>query len=262
MFRPNNLREKLHRGKRCLGGWLIFSNPDITEIMAHAGFDALVVDHEHTPASMYSLVDCVRAAGSAEATIILRLPDHDPTYLGRCLDAGVEAVMFPGINSAAEMAALIDACRYPPEGMRGVSVPTIRAAGYGLQFQEYLDRYWDELLIIAQIETVRGADAIEEICALERLDMIFIGLGDLSADMGLLGKFSEPRFTEVVTRVEDAARRYGKLLGGVAFSKATTAAMFERNYHFIASASDLTFIREGATSAVKEHSEKYPFLKD
>ncbi|MDA5195025.1 HpcH/HpaI aldolase family protein [Govanella unica] len=246
MYRPNTLKTRLLKGEKAIASWLLLNSPDIAEVLAHAGFDALVMDHEHSTQTYDSAVAAMRAAAASSVTMLLRVPDNDHIYLKRALDAGAEGIMVPMVDSAEEAEAFVAACHYPPDGFRGVSFPTIRASGYGYQAGEYLKSYKDNLLLIAQVETAEAINNISKIAAVDGLDMVFIGIGDLSASIGKLGQFEDKKLLSMMQKAERAILKKKKLLGGIAFHEEMASAMFKRGYHFVVVTSDLSLLRDNA----------------
>jgi len=261
MFRPNSLKRRLLNGERAIASWLLLNSPDIAEIMSHAGYDALMIDHEHTYGSLKDAVAAMRAAASTDTTMLLRIPDNDPVYLKRALDAGAEGIMVPMINTAAEAKAFVDGCRYPVDGLRGVSYPTIRASTYGYHASDYLDGYKDNQLLIGQVETAEAVKNINAIAGVDGLDMVFIGIGDLSASIGKLAQFQDKELLSLLKKAEKAVLRKKKLLGGMAFNEDMAMEMFERGYHFIIQASDLALLRDNAQRNVQAMRERLASAK-
>lgn len=254
MFRPNSLKQKLVDGKRPVGCWVFMSGGDGTELIARMGFDFLIVDHEHISASPHSLIEHMRAAQGTDTTTLVRVPSHDPVYIKRALDAGIEGIVVPTVETADEMRAIVAACRYRPDGgTRGVGYPEIRAADWGLAEIAYARQYRERLLIAAIVETRKGAENIDEIAAVDGVDILIPGAGDLLADLigdfselPALGSYSHPELTRLMTKMETAIARSGKWLGGVARTAEDAGALFCRGYALATATADTWLMMDAA----------------
>ncbi len=250
MFRKNRLKEKLRAGEKCLGCWLQLGSPAVAEALASMGFDGFIIDREHTPWSLEAAVAEMRALEPGGATLLLRVPSHDPAYFKRALDGGAEGVMVPNVETAEQALAVVAACRFPPAGIRGAAQPVTRVTGYGHKSADYTENYADELLIMCQIETARAVDNVAEIAAVEGVDMLFIGPNDLSGSIGKLSQYDDPAVRELLARAEAAITKAGIPMGGVSTGEGP-AEMFERGYNFAAVGADLAFLRAGARAVIE-----------
>ncbi|MBV8526280.1 MAG: 2-dehydro-3-deoxyglucarate aldolase, partial [Acetobacteraceae bacterium] len=185
MFRPNTLKARLAAGESVFGAWVGSGSPTNAEILGHVGFDFLVIDQEHGLASIGDAAAALRAAESSGTPCIVRAPWNDPVWLKRLLDAGAESVMIPSVENAAEAAAAVRACRYPPQGIRGYAAGVIRASTYGLE-PGYLAKANANMLVVVQIESAAAVEQAAQICAVEGADVVFIGVNDLAGSIGRL----------------------------------------------------------------------------
>lgn len=246
MYRENSFKKRLLAGEQCYGCWLHLCSPVAAEVLALAGYDALIIDHEHGSGDLVGAIQIMQAMSATPASPILRVPWNDPVALKRALDTGPEGVMIPSINSADQAKAAAAACRYPPGGMRGAAYGLVRASDYGMAAKDYFENVQDNLLVICQIETVEAVDAISEIAAVDGVDMLFIGPIDLSGSIGKLGRFDDAAVIALRERAEDAIKASGKLLGGLAVPNLSIADMTARGYDFVTAASDITLLRDAA----------------
>ena len=251
MFRPNLMKRKLLQGQNVLGCWTTFGSPQIAELLAMTGFDFLLFDQEHGLGDSTSLVTLLQAIAPTATSSVVRIPSNDPVYLKRVLDAGVEGVMIPQVETAAEAKAVVDACRYPPRGRRGSSIGSCRASNYGIAAAEYRKTADDEILIIAQIESVKAVENIHAIAAVEGVDVLFIGPHDLSGTLGHLSDLKQPDVAAAIARAEAAIKRSGKPMGTVPHPGVTWADMFKRGYNMINAGSDVSRLRDSALADVK-----------
>ena len=177
MFRPNRLKARLTAGQRSFGTWVQSGSPTFAEMAALAGFDFFIVDQEHGPGDLQEAITQMRAASCSDATMIVRTPSTDPLYIRRLLDAGLEAVLVPMVETAAQAKAIVERCRFPPRGSRGNAWSITRAASYGFE-KDYYAQADDNFLIIVQIETAKAVANAQAIAAIEGVDAVFIGPTD------------------------------------------------------------------------------------
>jgi len=255
MFRPNQMKRKLRAGQNVLGCWTTLGSPQIAELLAMTGFDFLVFDQEHGLGDSSSLVSQLQAIAPTQTSSVVRIPSNDPVYLKRVLDAGVEGVMIPQVESAAEAKAAVDACRYPPRGRRGSSIGSCRASNYGMAAADYRKTADDEILIIAQIESVSAIEQIAEIGAVDGIDVLFIGPHDLSGTLGHLGDLKQPDVAAAIARAEQAIAKTGKPMGTVPHPGVSWRDMFKRGYRMINAGSDVSRLRDAALADVKAFRE-------
>ena len=251
MYRENAIKKRMLAGEKVNGCWLHLNNAIAAEIIALAGFDAVIIDHEHGSGDFLNAISLLQAVSATPATAIMRVPWNDPVYIKRALDIGVEGIIVPSVNSVEEARAAVAACRYPPAGIRGAAFPLVRCADYGLQAGRYLAETNDSLLVICQTESVAAVEAIEEIAAVDGVDMLFIGPLDLSGSMGILGQVESAEFLAMRERAEKAIKGAGKLMGGLSVTGDSPQAMKERGYDFITAVSDSMLVRDGALAHLK-----------
>ena len=242
MFRPNHLKSVIAAGQPALGVWLQLGEPSIAEIASLAGYDFLILDNEHGPASLEQTVHSMRAAQAGKATVMVRAPGQDPDYLKRVLDAGAEAIMVPMVETAEQARAVVAACKYPPAGRRGYSAPTVRASGYGAD-PDYAARANDTLFICVQIESHTAADNAAEIAAVEGIDLVFIGVADLSGSIGLMGQPGRPEVDAQIRKAEAGVRAAGKPLGTIPRPGHSMVELAAEGYRLLAGIADSGALR-------------------
>lgn len=252
MLRENNFRKRLLAGERGFGCWLHMLSPIAAEVLALAGYDALIIDHEHGSVDLAGSIGIMQAMSATACSPIVRAPSNDPVALKRILDTGPEGVIVPNVNSAEEARAAVEACRYPPEGQRGAAYGLIRASDYGIAVDDYVAGHRENLLIVCQIETAAAVEAIAEIAAVEGVDMLFVGPNDLSGSIGKLGEFDDPDVVALREKAEDRIKSTGKLLGGLALPNLRIADMARRGYDFVTAASDVTLLRDAALAQLRQ----------
>jgi 4-hydroxy-2-oxoheptanedioate aldolase len=207
--KKNRVKELWKQGKPAVQGWCSTGNPYIAEMMAHAGFDAVVIDWQHgIGVNQDSVLACLQAMGSSDAVPIVRVPRNSPEYISYVLDAGAFGVIVPMVNSYAEAEAAGRACRYAPRGYR--SIAACRAS-LTEPLEEYIKRANDDVICLVMVETVIALEQVEEIARAPEIDGLYIGPSDLSLDMGLgLSDWAnDNRHLTAVQRIFAAARAHG-----------------------------------------------------
>ncbi|NIJ09634.1 4-hydroxy-2-oxoheptanedioate aldolase [Sphingomonas vulcanisoli] len=218
---PNRFKRAIRSGTQQIGLWCTLSTAFTAEAVAGAGFDWLLLDTEHSPGDVLTVMAQLQAlAGYPDVSAVVRPATNDPVLIKRFLDIGAQTLLIPYVQSADEARAAVAAVRYPPAGIRGVSALT-RATQFG-RAKEYAASAGDEIALLVQIETQAGLDALKEIAAVDGVDGVFIGPGDLAASLGYIGQLDHPA---VVAAVEDAITRIvatgkpaGILTGNPAFA--------------------------------------------
>jgi 4-hydroxy-2-oxoheptanedioate aldolase len=245
MFRPNDLKRRLRAGEVSLGCWLGLGSPAVAEVLAMAGYDFVMIDHEHGQGTLADGLATLRAVQQTRCTALMRVPSNDPVYVKRALDLGVEGIMVPSIDTPEQALAAVDACHYPPRGVRGAAYGIVRAAGYGTA-PGYLEGAGDELLVLLQIESLRAVEALPEIAAVPGIDGLFLGPYDLSGSIGKLGRFDDPEVRALVDRAERAILDSGLAYASLPSPARSAADLKAAGCRLIASAADVVLLREGA----------------
>ena len=249
-LKPNPLKRALREGRPQIGLWSSFPTHETVEVLAGAGFDWLLLDAEHGPAELPSLHHQLQAMVGGTAAPVVRPAWNDAVLLKRLLDLGVQNFLVPMVQDAAEARRAVAATRYPPQGIRGVSVAN-RANAFG-RVKDYLPRANEEICVQVQIETRRAVERIEEIAAVDGVDGLFIGPSDLAADLGHLGHSAHP---EVRAVIDDALRRIarsGKAAGILAPLEADARHWLGLGATFVAVGSDLGILaRQSEALAAK-----------
>ena len=241
----NVLKRRLKAGDKVYGVWLSSASGNVAELLAWAGYDFAIIDHEHGQGALSDAVHMMRACAMANCPVIVRVPWNDQVYLKRILDAGAQSIMVPMVESAEEAAAVVAACRYPPQGRRGYAAPAMRCSRYGF-IPDYLSRANDELLLITQIESANAAATADRIGGVDGVDMVFIGINDMGGSIGRLEQLSHPDVRALAEQSETNIRRSGKLMGTVPSSGAGTVELFKKGYNLVAGAGDMVMLREAA----------------
>jgi 4-hydroxy-2-oxoheptanedioate aldolase len=244
--RTNRLKRALKAQDTKLAGfWLTTASPTATEIAAGAGFDWLLIDMEHSANELPEVVHHLRAATAGTAEPIVRMPWNEPVLVKRLLDAGARSLLFPYVQNAEEARAAVRATRYPPDGgIRGHSGSS-RASDYG-RTKAYNTSYHEDVCVIVQAETAEAIGQIGDMAAVDGVDAVFIGPGDLSADMGQIGKgWSSPEVRALAMEGLRSIKRAGKAAGTLLYDEAGAKQLFAEGFDFIAVGSDTTMLARG-----------------
>ena len=201
----NEFKHALKAGRAQIGLWSSLSSNYSVEVIAGAGFDWLLLDMEHSPNDLESLLAQLQAAAPYGTHPVVRVPWNDMVTIKRVLDIGAQSLLIPYVQNAHEARVAVAATRYPPVGMRGVAGST-RATRFG-RIQDYAQRAHEELCVLVQVETQQALDNLEKIAAVEGVDGVFIGPADLHASLGYPGETNNPK---IVPIIDDAIRRIRK----------------------------------------------------
>jgi 4-hydroxy-2-oxoheptanedioate aldolase len=207
----NLVRKRLAAGATVIGAKIDLPSPDIVEIVGRSGYDFAWIDCEHGTIDLETAVHMMRAADAAGVTPIVRVPEQSASAIARMLDAGAMGIVVPGISTGAQAAAAVRAAKYQtaefPEGRRG-ACPRIRATGHQVRdWNTYAKWANDETMLWLLVETLAGADNIEDIVSVPGIHALMLGPFDLSISMGYPGETQHPRVVEKLELVTKAARR-------------------------------------------------------
>ncbi len=245
---PNAFRRDILAGKRLIGCWSSLANPITTEILGLAGFDWLLLDAEHSPNDVLTLIPQLMALKDSDSAPVVRPPVNDPVILKRLLDAGFYNFLIPFVESAEEARRAVAATRYPPAGIRGVSVAQ-RSNRYGT-VPDYFQTVNDQICVMVQIESRAGLENLEGICGVEGVDGIFIGPSDLAAGLGHLGNPGHEEVQEAMRGIFARAARHQRTVGILAPVEADARRYLEQGARFVAVGSDQGAFR-AATQALR-----------
>jgi len=239
------LRARVSQGGVTIGSWMQIAHASVAEIMGQAGYDWVALDLEHGAIGVQRLPDLCRALELGGTLPLARLAQGAPKDCKQALDAGAGGVIVPMIESAEQLAAVRDACRWPPAGHRGVGFS--RANLFGKHFDAYREEAQAPLLV-AMIERQRALENLAAILQVTGLDAVLIGPYDLSASMGLTARFSDPAFIAALESIRTRCREYGVACGihVVAPDRAELQQRLAEGYRFIAYSIDTVFLVSSA----------------
>ena len=240
----NAFKRALKAGKPQIGLWSSLSSHYSVEVIAGAGFDWILLDCEHSPNDLESLLAQLQAAAAYPTTPIVRVPWNDTVTIKRVLDVGAQSLLVPYVCSAEEAKAAVAATRYPPAGVRGVA-GTTRASRFG-RVKDYAKRAAEELCLLVQVETQQALENIEAICAVDGIDGVFIGPADLHASMGYTGEIANPKVKPLIDDALRRIRKAGKARGILTPSEADARHWLECGALFVAVGADVGILARGA----------------
>lgn len=198
----NHFKAGLTAGRQQIGLWASLASPLSTEVIAGSGFDWLLLDMEHSPNDLRDVYCQLQVMAEGTASAVIRMPSDEPIMIKRVLDTGAQSLMIPNIDDADQARRAVAATRYAPRGVRGFSQAP-RAARFG-RVADYHAGCEAEICVVVQLESMRALDNLEAIAAVEGVDGIFIGPGDLSMSLGYLGQQNHP---EVASKIEEIIGR-------------------------------------------------------
>jgi 4-hydroxy-2-oxoheptanedioate aldolase len=219
------------------GFWLNLGSTITAEMAGLAGYDWVLLDHEHGPGSETTIIQQLQAVAATPATCLVRIAANEAARFKRVLDAGAAGVMVPYVSTPDEARAAVSSMRYPPRGMRGVAKLT-RASSFGARFDEYFAHAHEWLVTLAQIETTEALGNVDAIAAVDGVDVLFVGPMDLTTSFGIPGQYGDPRFHDALRTVADAAKRHGKAAGILLLDPANLGLCRELGYTVVALGSD------------------------
>jgi len=238
-MKPNAIKKDVLAGKTVAGAMIFeFFSPGMSALLANAGCRFVLYDMEHTGLGFETLKWLFSSCRGLPIEPMVRVPRGEYTWLARALDLGARGVMIPMVESPEQARSIVQACRYPPIGRRGAAFGFAQCDYLSGDVGEKIRRYNERTMVIAQIETERGLEQVDEIAAVDGIDVLWVGHFDLSNFMGIPGRFDEPRFDAAMRKVADVARRHGKAAGFMATDPAWIARAREMGYTMIAGGTD------------------------
>ncbi len=208
---PNTFKQALAARQPLIGLWCNFAFLPTVECLAHAGFDWLLLDMEHTQSTLDTISTQLLALRGTPSAAVVRVPSNDMAFIKRTLDAGTRNLMVPNIRSAAEALDAVSYTRFAPEGLRGVAGST-RGGGY-TRYTDYMARANDEIALILQIESKEALAELDAICRVPGVDAVFIGPSDLAASLGYRGQSGHPVVQAAIRQAIATGVAAGKAVG-------------------------------------------------
>ena len=233
----NYVAEALRADKKVSAAWLQAASPVTSEILAEAGFDVLLIDMEHGPGDILTLISQIQAMKEENAVPFVRAPWNDFVVIKRILDAGAYGLIIPYVSTKEEAEAAVRAAKYPPEGIRGIAGST-RAGHFGYNSTEYFESANKEIFLFVQIETPGGVKNIDDVLSVPGIDGIFIGPMDLATTHGFRGQLGVPKMQEIILSLEKKIKARGKAMATICSNFEDAKEKFNRGYNMITLISD------------------------
>ena len=240
----NTFVENLRAGRQQCGLWISLAHNLSTEVVASSGFDWLLVDMEHTPADVATVLGQLQAIAPHGSAAMVRPPWNDAVMVKRLLDAGAQNLLFPMVQSVEEARAAVAATRYPPQGIRGVA-GSMRATQFG-RVTNYHAQAGDGIGVIIQAETQHAVSIAHEMGAVDGVDGVFFGPADIGADMGLLGAADTTPVWDLVREAAANLRARGIRTGTLSTNADMAADLLAEGFDFVACGMDTDILAKGA----------------
>ena len=244
-----NFTKRLRNNELLLGTMLTIPAPEVAEMIAKCGFDWLFMDGEHSPLSILDWQRMLQAVAGRSAGVI-RVAAKTEKEIKKVLDIGADGIIAPQVNTADEARRIVEWCRYPPQGVRGVGLA--RAQGYGLDFASYVESANERVAVIIQAEHIEAVDNIEEIANVEGIDAVFIGPYDLSASMNKMGEIDHPEVVAAIDKVTRACQQNNIALGYFGVTAESVQPYIDQGYRLICAGVDGGFITQGSLDVLQK----------
>ncbi|QIQ20597.1 2-dehydro-3-deoxyglucarate aldolase [Zophobihabitans entericus] len=247
----NQLRQDILNRKTLFGCWAALGSPITTEVLGCAGFDWLLLDGEHAPNDVLTFAPQLMALKDSKSAPVVRPAWNDPVLIKRLLDIGFYNFLIPFVETEEEAKKAVAATRYPPQGIRGVSV-SHRSNQYGT-ITDYFSKINDNIAVMVQIESKKAIENVEKIAAVDGVDLLFVGPSDLSAGLGYFGQPGHPEVQKAIQHVFDVCKKQGKACGILAPVEADARRYLEMGATFVGVGSDLGVFRSGTQALADKY---------
>jgi len=250
----NRFKRAIREGKPQIGLWLALADPGAAELCAGAGFDWLVLDAEHGPNDLRTVLAQLQAIAPYLSHPVVRLRVGDTHMIKQVLEIGAQSLLIPMVETAEQAAALVAAMQYPPAGVRGVGAALARSSRWN-RMPQYLQQAGDEMCLLVQIETLRGVENVKAIASTPGVDGVFIGPSDLSASMGHIGNMTHPDVLATIERLMGEITAAGKAPGILMGDEKLVQRYIELGCKFIAVSADTLLLAQSADRTAARFKE-------
>jgi 4-hydroxy-2-oxoheptanedioate aldolase len=249
--RTNHVRQRLRNGQATIGCFLGLGSPSVAELLAHAGFDWLIIETEHNAVDIAQVEHMLMAINGTDAIPLVRVPSSDPIAIQRALDVGALGVVVPFVKTADEAAAIVAATRYPPDGRRGFG--PLRAANYTFGNADYLATANDNILVVLILETREAVENLDAIASVPGVDVVYLGPADLSLAYGLqpFDSAADQTTADVLAAAVDVSRRTGIAVGHGAASPEQVRLRYDQGVTMIGYGPDYGLLATAARSGIE-----------
>lgn len=240
-------------GGTLFGAWVCSGSPALAEITAGSGLGWMLIDMEHSPASLQDVQAQLWAASAYDIAAAVRLPSDNPVVIKQVLDLGAQNIVVPMVSSVEQARSIAAAAQYPPAGMRGVGAAFARSARWN-RVPDYLTTAAEHVSVIVQLESRAGVEAAGQIAGVEGIDGVFMGPADLAADLGLIGQQGAPEVVAAVESAIAAAVGAGAFAGVNAFDPQAARRYARAGASFVLVGADVTLVAQGIARLAAEFS--------
>jgi 4-hydroxy-2-oxoheptanedioate aldolase len=247
-LQENRFKRAIREGRPQIGIWNSLCSEIAAEILAGVGYDWALLDMEHSPNDLRTLLHQLQAYQSGATAPVVRPPSDEPAFVKRILDLGVSNLLFPMVQSAEHAEQIVRMTRYPPRGIRGVSLSQ-RGNRWG-RTTDYHQRFEEELCVLVQIETLEALGRVREIAAVGGVDGIFFGPADISAALGVIGQTGHETVTAAIRDGMAAAHATGKPVGTLMGTPEQAVGWFKEGMVYVACASDQALLARNAAASL------------
>lgn len=248
-MRTNWVREKLRAGQSTIGCFMGLGSPNVAELLAHLGFDWLVIETEHSALDSAQVEHMLMAMSGTNVIPLVRTPSSDPILIQRALDIGAMGVVVPMVKTAAEVESIVLATHYPPAGTRGFG--PLRASHYALDYPDYFTRANDNIIVACILETKEAVEHLDELAAVPGLDAVFLGMWDLCLSMGLDPlEMPFPETDAAIQRALEVGRKTGLAVGVGAATPEELRSRQQEGFTFLACAPDYYLLADAARAGL------------
>lgn len=241
----NAFKQALRAGRAQIGLWVGLADPYAAELLASTGYDWLLIDAEHAPNDLRSVLAQLQAVAAYSSHAIVRPPVGDAALIKQLLDTGAQTLLIPMVESAEQAERIVAATRYPPHGIRGVGSALARSSRWN-QIDNYLRLADEQMCVLVQVESVQALSQLDAIAAVEGVDGVFFGPADLSASMGLMGQPAHPDVQRAIVEGIKAVLTAGKAAGVLAADPALAQKYLDHGALFVAVGVDTTLLVRAA----------------
>lgn len=251
-LKQNSFKQKLLAGEAQYGLWIGLSEIFSAEICAGAGFDWLLIDAEHGPNDLRTILAQLQVIEPYKSQAVVRPPQGDHVLIKQLLETGVQTLLIPMVETAEQAKGLVESMRYPPHGMRGVGSALARASRWG-RISDYTQRANDEMCLLVQVETKAGYENLEAILNVPGVDGIFFGAADLAASYGHLGESNHPEIVALILNGLARVKQGGKYGGALCTEKQLVIQYMEAGARFMAVGVDSLLLSAATTALCLEY---------
>jgi 2-keto-3-deoxy-L-rhamnonate aldolase RhmA len=249
----NSFKERLKNGESLVGIFASLGSEIAAEVLGSSNIDYTLIDMEHAPNDLRNVVNQMQAIKATGGECLVRIPVLDHIYAKRLLDAGATTIMFPQINNINDAKNAVKSVKYPPIGIRGIAGAT-RANNFGREVN-YVEIADEKICVICQIESLEACKNVKDIAATDGVDLLFVGPGDLSADMGFIKDRNAKEVKEMALKVLKDANECNKPCGIMVSNITEAKEMLQLGFKVIAVTTDLVLLRN-AIDEIAQLSKK------